>query len=43
MGVDEQDRERVDSERDSIGAKERGRRQSKKTTNPGISPLSRKD
>ena len=29
MEVDEQDREQVDSERDSIGAKGRGRRQNK--------------
>ena len=31
MEVDEQDREQVDSERESRGARERGRRQSKET------------
>ena len=33
MEVDEQDREQVDSERESRGAREKGRRQSKETTN----------
>ena len=33
MELDEQDREQVDKERESIGARERGRRQNKETTN----------
>ena len=33
MEVDEQDREQVDCERESRGAREKGRRQNKETTN----------